>query len=184
MKTFYVSVTKILLWRFAGIYRYLLSKCGFWVHRNGAVQMFYLTPTRDRFSGKFVKWVRFLAVLLGYISYNVELGEVCKMKFFERNCIALVSCLRFIWITNSSSHRRVWMNCESLAYKVVTQPTRPTENVSLCERSLLLVFVGFENPPENLKLLDKQLQIRGFASFIFWSKFHFLGLFQRILASL
>ena len=68
------------------------------------------------------------------------------------------------------------MNCKSLAYKVFTQPTRPTETVSLCERSLLIVFVGFENLPENLKLIDKQFQIKGFVSFIFWSKFHFLGL--------
>ena len=54
------------------------------------------------------------------------------------------------------------MNCESLAYEVVTESTRPTETLLLCERSLLLVFIGFENLPENLKLIDKQLQIRGF----------------------
>ena len=152
-------------------------KCSFWVHRNGAVQVFYLIPIRDRFSGEFVKWVRVLGVLLEYIFYNVEWGEVYKMKFFERNCIVLVSCLWFIWITNPSDHRRVWMNCQSLAYEVVTWPTRPTETVLLCERSLLLVFVGFENLPENLKLTDKQLQVRGFVSFILWSKFYFLGLF-------
>ena len=69
------------------------------------------------------------------------------------------------------------MNCESLAYEVVTESTRPTETLLLCERSLLLVFIGFENLPENLKLIDKQLQIRGFVSFIFWSKFLFFGLF-------
>ena len=49
----------------------------------------------------------------------------------------------------------------------------PTETVLLCERSLLLVFVGFENLPENPKLIDKQLQKRGFVSYIFWSKFRF-----------
>ena len=69
------------------------------------------------------------------------------------------------------------MNCESLAYEVVTESTRPIDTVLLCERSLLLAFVGFEDLPENLKLIDKQLHIRGFASFIFWSKFHFLGFF-------
>ena len=99
---------------------HVLWKCSFWVHRNDAVQVFYLTQTRDGFPGKFVKGVRFLAVLLEYIFYNVQWGKVCKIKFFERNCIALVSCLKFIRITNSSDHRRVWINCESLAYKVVT----------------------------------------------------------------
>ena len=98
----------------------VLWKCIFWVHRNGAVQVFYLTPTRNSFPGKFVKWVRFLAMLLEYILYNVELSKVCRMKFFEKNFIVLLSCLRLIWITNSSDHRRVWMNCESLVYKVVT----------------------------------------------------------------
>ena len=66
-------------------------------------------------------------------------------------------------------------------------PTVPsTETVLLCERSLLLVFVGFGTLPENLKSIDKQLQIRGFVSFIFWSKFYFFGLedcFKRYLLS-
>ena len=44
------------------------------------------------------------------------------------------------------------MNRESLAYEVVTLPTRPINTVLICERSLLLVFVGFENLPENLNL--------------------------------
>ena len=105
----------------------VLWKCSFWVHRNCKVQVFYLTPTRDRFSGKFVKWVKFLVVMLEYIfyvffiltygCYNItRWGEVCKMNFLGENCIVLVSCLRFIWITNSSDYSSVWMNCESLAY--------------------------------------------------------------------
>ena len=61
--------------------------------------------------------VSFLAVLLEFIFYNVEWGEVSKMKFFERNCIVLVTRLRFIWITNSSDHKRVWMNCTLLYRK-------------------------------------------------------------------
>ena len=46
------------------------------------------------------------------------------------------------------------------------------------EWSLLLNIVGFETLPENIKLIDKQLQVRSFDSFIFWSKFCFLGLFR------
>ena len=92
----------------------VLPKCSFGVHRNSAEQVFYLTLTRDMFSGKFVKWARFLAVLLEYIFYNIEWVEAFKMKFFERNCTVLVLCLRFIWIIISSDHRRVWMNCEQI----------------------------------------------------------------------
>ena len=44
------------------------------------------------------------------------------------------------------------MNRESLACEVVTLSTRPINTVLICERSLLLVFVGFENLPENLNL--------------------------------
>ena len=58
------------------------------------------------------------------------------------------------------------------------------QKLLLCEGSLLLVFVGFENLQENLNLIDKQLQRRSFVSFIFWYKFYLLGLFQRFLASL
>ena len=42
-----------------------------WVSRNGAVQMFFLTPNRNMFAEKFVKWERFLAVLREYIILNV-----------------------------------------------------------------------------------------------------------------
>ena len=40
-------------------------------------------------------------------------------------------------------------------------------------------FVGFETLPKNLKLIDK-VQIRGFQTFIFLSKFRFLEPFQGI----
>ena len=61
-------------------------KMQFGMHRGGAVKMFYLTPTGDRFSGKFVKWVRFLAVLQEHIFY-VKWGEICKMKFLSKTVL-------------------------------------------------------------------------------------------------
>ena len=42
--------------------------------------MFLLAPTRNMFAGKFVKWVRFLALLREYIFCNVDWVEVCKMN--------------------------------------------------------------------------------------------------------
>ena len=61
----------------------------FFASRNGAVQIFYLIPTRDRFAGKFVKWVRLLAVLWEHIFQNVEWVGILKISgvFFEQNCI-------------------------------------------------------------------------------------------------
>ena len=99
----------------------VLPKCSFRVHKNSAEQVLYLALTRDMFSGKFVKWARFLAVLLEHIFYNIGWVEIFKMKFFERNCTVLVLCLRFIWIIISSDHKRVWITAnKSYAFEVVT----------------------------------------------------------------
>ena len=66
----------------------VLRECSSWAYKNGAMQMFFLTSTRNVFAGKFVKWVRFLVALQEYNFYNVEWVEVRKMiEFFERNCI-------------------------------------------------------------------------------------------------
>ena len=37
----------------------VLRECSSWASRNGTVQMFFLTSTRNMFAGKFVKWVGF-----------------------------------------------------------------------------------------------------------------------------
>ena len=72
------------------------KQCSSWVSRNGAVQIIFLTPTRNIFAGKFVKWVRVLAALQEYNFYNIEWVEVrlisevswaklyCKMR--DRLC--------------------------------------------------------------------------------------------------
>ena len=52
----------------------------FLVSRNGAVQMFFLTPNRNMFAGKFVKSDRLLAVLREHIIFNIKWVEVHKMK--------------------------------------------------------------------------------------------------------
>ena len=70
----------------------MIRECSSWASRKDAVQMFFLTLTRDMFAGKCSKWVAFLAVLREYIFCNVEwvrvrkIGEVfwvtlyCKMS--------------------------------------------------------------------------------------------------------
>ena len=70
--------------RYTKIYRHLLSKhfenalprCLEMVHCH----FFYLTPTRNMFAGKLVKWLRFLTVLREYIFYNGEWVEVRKIS--------------------------------------------------------------------------------------------------------
>ena len=63
-------------------YKKCLSKGDF----PSAVQMFFLTPSKNMFAGKFVKWVRLLHALRDYIFYSVEWVEVRKMSeaFEER----------------------------------------------------------------------------------------------------
>ena len=83
-KNFYVSRTKIFLRRFTRIYRHLLSK-SFENAVFGWKEM--------------VQWKCFIwyqpetgvleNLLQEYISYNVDWDDVCKMMFFERNCIVM-----------------------------------------------------------------------------------------------
>ena len=58
------------------MYRHLLSKyfknAVLGGSRNSAVQMFFLTPNRNMFSGKFVKSERLLAVLWEYFIVNIK----------------------------------------------------------------------------------------------------------------
>ena len=105
----------------------------FWASRNGAVQILFLTPTRNMFTEKFLKWLTFLIVLLEYVFYNVEWVKVRKMSeaFWAKLFCKLSDFFaNFCWIWD---------------------------------------FLA-----ENLKLIDN-IQIWGFESFIFWSKFVFFG---------
>ena len=47
---------------------------------NGAVKIFFLTPNRSMFAGKFVNWESFLAVFREHIIFNVKRVEVRKMS--------------------------------------------------------------------------------------------------------
>ena len=84
-KTFSVPLRKLFTFAFQ-----VPRECSSWAFRNGAVQMLFLTPTRNMFPGKFVRWIRFLPVLREYICYNVERGEVRKMSdLFSQFLLAL-----------------------------------------------------------------------------------------------
>ena len=89
-KASYVSETKIF-WR-SQAYRHLLFEC-FKNKILGSLEMVKckcvpLTPTRNMFAGKSVKWVTFLVVLLESIFYNFEWVEVLKMsKVFQGKVI-------------------------------------------------------------------------------------------------
>ena len=74
----------------------VLQECSSWASRNAAVQISFLTPNRNMFTGKFVKPEMFLAVLREHIIFNVKWTEACKMsEVFERNCI--VKCVIFFY---------------------------------------------------------------------------------------
>ena len=81
-KSFLHLWRKKFLQKLTGIHRHRLSKClkNAALRRKEMVQyLFFLTPTRNMFSVKFVKWVRFLAVFVEYTFYNIEWVKVCKM---------------------------------------------------------------------------------------------------------
>ena len=111
IKTFYAFGTKVFLRRYTGIYRELSLKCSENVVL-GRLEMvlrkyFFLRSARNIFAGKFVKWVRILAVSWEYIFYNVERIEVRKMsRFFERNFIVKwVTCFAsFCWFGDFLLH--------------------------------------------------------------------------------
>ena len=47
---------------------------------NGAVQMFFLTPNKNMFAGKFVNWESFLAVFWEHFIFNFIRVEICKIS--------------------------------------------------------------------------------------------------------
>ena len=79
-----------------GIYRNIqtfafnvLQECSSWTSRNGVVQMFSMTPSRNMFAGKFVKSEKLLTVLWEHVIFNVKWVEVRKMsEFFEQTQLA------------------------------------------------------------------------------------------------
>ena len=70
----------------------VLQECS---SRNGAVQISFLTPNRNMFTGKFVKLERFLAVLREHIIFNVKWVVVCKMSQIFRAKLYCKMCSLF-----------------------------------------------------------------------------------------
>ena len=50
----------------------VLQECSSWASRNGAVQIFFLTPNRKMLARKFVKSETFLAMLREHIIFSVN----------------------------------------------------------------------------------------------------------------
>ena len=58
----------------------VLQKCSSWASRNDAVQMFFLTPSRNIFAGKFLMSERFLTVLREHVIFNANWVEVRRIS--------------------------------------------------------------------------------------------------------
>ena len=103
-KSSYFSGKKIFVWRFIVIYRHLLSKCfenTFLVPLEMVqCKCFFLTQTRNMFARKFANWVRFFAVLLKNIFFDVEWVEVrktSKVFWAKLYCkMSVLSCRFFV----------------------------------------------------------------------------------------
>ena len=66
-----------------------LQECSSWVSRNGVVQIFFLTPHRNMFAGKFVKSERFLAAfgsILFSLSCELRMIQVLLAKLHCKMC--------------------------------------------------------------------------------------------------
>ena len=51
-----------------------------WTSRNGSMQIIFLTPKRNMFAGKFVKWERLFIEFREHTVFNVNWVEVRKMS--------------------------------------------------------------------------------------------------------
>ena len=105
----YVSGSKYLL---TEIYRNIqtfafkeLEECSYWASRNDAVQMFFLTPNRNMFAGKFFSqkgfWL-YCGSILFSMSSELRFMRVKCMRFFEQNCIVkwVIFFASFCWFCN------------------------------------------------------------------------------------
>ena len=75
IKSYYVLGKKNFMELYRNIQTFafkVLQKYSSLVSRNGATQMFFLTPNRNMFAGKFVKSERFLTVLREYIMFHIK----------------------------------------------------------------------------------------------------------------
>ena len=139
----------------------VLQECSFWAPRNGAVQIFFLTPNRNMFTVYwFVKSERFLAVLWEHIILmSSKLSFLEWVRFFEQNCIVkcVIFIAKFCWLwdfllenlklkkNSDDIHWNVWINIKTLYAR---------NNIS-------------------------KKRIPNMRFFIFWSKFCFLGDYYR-----
>ena len=58
----------------------VLQECSSCTSRNGAMQIIFLTPNRNVFAGKFIKWDRLSIEFRDHIVFNVNYVEVRKMS--------------------------------------------------------------------------------------------------------
>ena len=63
----------------------VLQESSSWVSGNGAVQMFFLTPNRNMFPGKFVNWEIVLAVFWEHFVFNFKRVEIVLANVFFFN---------------------------------------------------------------------------------------------------
>ena len=75
----------------------VLQESSSWASGNGAVQMFFLTPNRNMFAGKFVNWESFLAMFWEHIIFSFKRVEIRKMNevFWVKPCCKISDLYRW-----------------------------------------------------------------------------------------
>ena len=135
----------------------MLQECGSCESRNGAVQMFFLTPNRNMCAGKFAKSERFFAVLLEH--FIVKCVEVRKMsEVFLRETVLQNEWsfpLVLFWPGEFSKIWKLKINSDDVHWNVWTN----------------IKTLYAQNP--EIKFSKKEFPIWDSESWIFWSKFPF-----------
>ena len=64
----------------------MLRECSSWVLGNDTVKIFFLTPNRNLFAGKFVKCERFLTGFREHVIliFSMSSDDVCSKKYFQK----------------------------------------------------------------------------------------------------
>ena len=92
-----------------------LQESSSWMSGNGLVQMFFLTPNRNMFAGKFVDWECFSALFWRHIIFNFKTVEICKMSevFWAKLYYKMSDLFSLVFIGVQTFCYKFWNNKNS-----------------------------------------------------------------------
>ena len=168
IKSYYVSGTETFLRRYTEIFRHIqrytdislqsASRMQFLGIKKWCSANVFSDIKQRKFAGKLVKWEEYLALLREHIIFSVKWVEVRKVS---EGFWAKLHCK---WVIFSASFRWLWdFLLENLKLK------KNSDNVHWN------VWTNIKELYAQNNIFKKRIPNMRFESFIFWSKFRFLG---------